>query len=148
MTALLGIVVLVMFGKDHIPAVGLFPIAARAEAVGSIGFPTGKSNARLVAFDARDRPQPDKVSAPAQRRPEPKPINFRELNEIFNRLPVHPQAADTSVTSCRPPRRFTLQIRYGYVSRSIIFVAHHRIGHRWLLESGWCEQPDPPGEPR
>ena len=24
---------------------------------------------------------------------------------------------------------------------------HHVVGHRWLLESGWCQQPDPTGEP-
>ncbi len=23
---------------------------------------------------------------------------------------------------------------------------HHLVGHRWFLESGWCQQPDPTGE--
>ena len=45
---------------------------------------------RGFAFDPS---KDDKVSAPPSR-PEPKPINFRELNEIFSRLPVHPQAAE------------------------------------------------------
>jgi hypothetical protein len=42
------------------------------------------------SFDPADN---DEVSAPPGR-PEPKQINFRELNEIFSSVPVHPQAAD------------------------------------------------------
>jgi len=44
-----------------------------------------------ISFDPSKN---DKVSDPAPNRPEPKQINFRELNEIFGRLPVRPQAPE------------------------------------------------------